>query len=71
MVNKTDKPQILRLTPRPATATVYKTQDMASRGLYREVVVKLLQTGATRERQERFLRPAKIIVGLQHPNIIS
>ena len=51
--------------------TVYKAQDMASQGLYREVVVKLLQTGATRERQERFLREAKIVAGLEHPNIIS
>jgi serine/threonine protein kinase len=51
--------------------TVFKAQDMASKGLYREVVVKLLQTGATRERQERFLREAKIVAGLNHPNIIN
>eukprot|EP00960_Hanusia_phi_P044640 756749-Hanusia_phi.AAC.9 len=38
--------------------TVYKAQDTASKGLYREVVVKLLQNGASKERQE-------------HPNIIS
>jgi len=31
----------------------------------REVVVKLLQMGATPERQERFLREAKIVAGLQ------
>ena len=29
------------------------------------MVVKLLQTGATRERQERFMREAKIVAGLQ------
>jgi len=51
--------------------TVFKAQDMASAGLYREVVVKLLQTGATRERQDRFMREAKIVAGLQHPNIIN
>jgi len=51
--------------------TVFKAQDMASKGLYREVVVKLLQSGATQERQERFLREAKIVAGLQHPNIIG
>ena len=51
--------------------TVYKAQDMASTGIYREVVVKLLQTGATAERRERFLREAKIVAGLQHPNIIT
>lgn len=32
--------------------TVYKAQDTASKGLYREVVVKLLQNGASKERQE-------------------
>ena len=51
--------------------TVFRAQDMASKGLYREVVVKLLQSGATQERQERFLREAKIVAGLQHPNIIG
>ena len=33
--------------------------------------MKLLQTGATREREERFLREARLVAGLNHPNIIS
>lgn len=54
-----------------AMGTVFKAQDMASTGLYREVVVKLLQAGASVERQERFKREARIIAGLNHPNIIT
>ena len=50
---------------------VFKAHDTASTGLYREVVVKLLRSGASVERQERFKREARIIGGLNHPNIIT
>ena len=60
--------RVLRLLGRGAMGVVYRARDD---GLERDVALKVMAMGdATAEGRERFLREARSVARLQHPNIV-
>jgi serine/threonine-protein kinase len=60
--------RVLRVLGRGAMGVVYRARD---EGLERDVALKIMALGdATAEGRERFLREARSVARLQHPNIV-